>query len=485
MAVALGKNDNAAAARDRPALRGLQAIVLPALRFLDRPTHAFKNALCQHDCLKARDISELFRGSLESCQLAKDHGIHKARTQWGKFLPTDSNTTHIADSQSTALLAQIPNAALAYDGNLDAFYLNELAAQWFGVEHSKSPIKCGDLHSEGTKLDEQFPLPSEATPWRRAWNGERVQGLQIVLTVAEQTPRFILCYSNGVANTDKSTAIVIISMIDISTIVRAAVEDAHSSQAYMQALNDSSSDVAIIATNTEGLVTVFNTCAEKLLGYSEKKVVGKLTPASFHVEEEVIARGRELSMEEGYGVAGFDVFGHAARLGKSETRKWTYVRKSGKHRKVSLFVSATRNHSSLVIGYLGMANNALVAPSGYSRKDGTRYPILAQGILMKDSFGRKVVWSLAENISERKRLDQIKNEFVSMVSHELRTPLTSITGALSLVVSGVLGEVNEEVRDMLKIAAKSSGRLSDLVNDLFDMDKLLAGKMELKVEQVD
>jgi len=66
MAVALGKNDNAAAARDRPALRGLQAIVLPALRFLDRPTHAFKNAPCQHDCLKARDISELFRGSLAS-----------------------------------------------------------------------------------------------------------------------------------------------------------------------------------------------------------------------------------------------------------------------------------------------------------------------------------------------------------------------------------------------------------------------------------
>ena len=64
MAVTLGKNDNAAAARDRPALRGLQAIVLPALRFLDRPTRAFKNAPCQHDCLKARDISELFRGSL-------------------------------------------------------------------------------------------------------------------------------------------------------------------------------------------------------------------------------------------------------------------------------------------------------------------------------------------------------------------------------------------------------------------------------------
>jgi len=90
MAVALGKNDNAAAARDRPALRGLQAIVLPALRFLDRPTHAFKNAPCQHDCLKARDISELFRGSLDAFleralavfSWSKPLGLSKSVVEW-------------------------------------------------------------------------------------------------------------------------------------------------------------------------------------------------------------------------------------------------------------------------------------------------------------------------------------------------------------------------------------------------------------------
>jgi len=89
MAVALGKNDNAAAARDRPALRGLQAIVLPALRFLDRPTHAFKNAPCQHDCLKARDISELFRGSLEKAPkrivLRRTHSTDKTATTVGEI----------------------------------------------------------------------------------------------------------------------------------------------------------------------------------------------------------------------------------------------------------------------------------------------------------------------------------------------------------------------------------------------------------------
>ena len=65
MAVALGKRDNAAAMRDRPALRDLQVIVLSVLRFLDRPTHVFESAPCQHDCLKARETTELFRGSLD------------------------------------------------------------------------------------------------------------------------------------------------------------------------------------------------------------------------------------------------------------------------------------------------------------------------------------------------------------------------------------------------------------------------------------
>lgn len=59
MVVALGKYDNAAAARDRPALRGFQVIELPALRCLDRRTHAFKSTPCQLDHLKAADITEL------------------------------------------------------------------------------------------------------------------------------------------------------------------------------------------------------------------------------------------------------------------------------------------------------------------------------------------------------------------------------------------------------------------------------------------
>lgn len=86
------------------------------------------------------------------------------------------------------------------------------------------------------------------------------------------------------------------------------------------------------------------------------------------------------------------------------------------------------------------------------------------------------------DISERKRLDKVKTEFVSTVSHELRTPLTAITGALGLVVGGALCELPDKAKLLLDIAYKNAQRLKLLINDLLDMDKLLAGKLEFHCE---
>lgn len=113
----------------------------------------------------------------------------------------------------------------------------------------------------------------------------------------------------------------------------------------------------------------------------------------------------------------------------------------------------------------------------YVRKDGTRYPVLLNGTLLHDANGRKLIWSIIEDITERKRVDRMKNEFVSTVSHELRTPLTSIAGALGLITGGALGALPEQARQMVEIAHKNSQRLTHLINDLLDMEKLMAGKM--------
>lgn len=82
-----------------------------------------------------------------------------------------------------------------------------------------------------------------------------------------------------------------------------------------------------------------------------------------------------------------------------------------------------------------------------------------------------------QDVTERVQLQQLKSEFISTVSHELRTPLTSIKGALGLVTAGTLGEMPEAMAKLLKVAHSNAERLSNLIDDLLDIEKLIAGKM--------
>lgn len=89
---------------------------------------------------------------------------------------------------------------------------------------------------------------------------------------------------------------------------------------------------------------------------------------------------------------------------------------------------------------------------------------------------------IIHDVTERKKVEQLKAEFISTVSHELRTPLTSIKGGLRLMLSGELGVINEKIHAMLKIAANNTDRLSRLVNDILDIDRLELGRVELNLQ---
>jgi PAS domain S-box-containing protein len=114
----------------------------------------------------------------------------------------------------------------------------------------------------------------------------------------------------------------------------------------------------------------------------------------------------------------------------------------------------------------------------YRHKNGELIPVEVSGSMINiGQSGAQCWWTLVKDIREQKRIERMKSEFISTVSHELRTPLTSISGALGLIASNVLGELPEKAKSMLDIAYKNSQRLSVLINDLLDMEKLLAGKM--------
>jgi PAS domain S-box-containing protein len=88
------------------------------------------------------------------------------------------------------------------------------------------------------------------------------------------------------------------------------------------------------------------------------------------------------------------------------------------------------------------------------------------------------------DVSQRTALDRLKDEFISTVSHELRTPLTSIRGALGLLSSGVLGEVNEKAANLLRIALTNSDRLVRLINDILDLERIQSGREPLAFQPI-
>ncbi|NQU58630.1 MAG: PAS domain S-box protein [Rhodospirillales bacterium] len=115
------------------------------------------------------------------------------------------------------------------------------------------------------------------------------------------------------------------------------------------------------------------------------------------------------------------------------------------------------------------------------RKDGTLFPMELSVAPMRVGGEHKFI-GIFRDITERKEIDRAKSEFVSTVSHELRTPLTSIKGALGLIQSGVVGELPDKLKSMLSIAYSNSDRLVLLINDILDMEKISAGKMDFTME---
>ena len=109
--------------------------------------------------------------------------------------------------------------------------------------------------------------------------------------------------------------------------------------------------------NTRGSITLFNTGAEKLLGYRAEEMVGQQTPICFHLSSEIEQRSQELSAHYGKPIDGLEVFLHEARQGGSETRSWTYRRKDGQERQVNLTVTRIADEHGEAVGYLGMATD--------------------------------------------------------------------------------------------------------------------------------
>ena len=121
----------------------------------------------------------------------------------------------------------------------------------------------------------------------------------------------------------------------------------------------------------------------------------------------------------------------------------------------------------------------------YVSADGTMRLAMLTVSTVRDAHGvpREVV-GIFEDITRRREAERIKDELVSLVGHELRTPLTSIRGSLGLLDSGALGALTDESRELVGVAIANTDRLTRLVNDTLDLERMQSGRLELELAPI-
>ena len=234
---------------------------------------------------------------------------------------------------------------------------------------------------------------------------------------------------------------------DIDDITRSK-ETLHTRNQELQAILNSG-HVSIIRTDTSGIITHFNKGAEKLLQYSAAELIGKHTPAIIHAEHEVVQRGLELSEIYGEEIMGFEVFVRKAREGKYESREWSYVRKDGSTFPVQLVVTAIRDESGMITGFLGIATD--ITERKQAEEKMRNYSILE---------------------SKSKEMEQ----FAYVASHDLREPLLTIMNYMDLLLEDYGDRFDGDGKRYTEAITRAAGRMDELIKGLLDYSRLSSVK---------
>ncbi len=223
----------------------------------------------------------------------------------------------------------------------------------------------------------------------------------------------------------------------------------------LRSVFDAAQDFALIATDRNGMVRLFNRGAEILLGYEAHQVVGQKDLTLFHDRDELRARELELTSEKGVPVRGFEVFIQQARKGKSESHTWTYCANHGRRFPASVVVTPIEG-SEESASFLFIARN--IASELESRQ------------------------RILESTEAAEAASHAKSVFLTNMSHEIRTPMNGVLGLTQLLLETSLDPVQRDYVGMMHSAGAS---LLQIIDDILDFSKIEAGKMEISPTSFD
>ncbi|UCV12043.1 PAS domain S-box protein [Dechloromonas denitrificans] len=496
-------------------------------------------------------------------------------------------------------VAAIPLPVFVQDERHSLLMVNHACCRLFGCAESELLGRhwptIGNIPAEDQRL-----LLSNS---ERTLSTGRSNPLEFRLSLENGDSRLIVAHTARAQGPEGHP--LLISTLTDMTELRRAESAIQAADHLKQSVLDAATEIAIIATDPQGVITVFNRGAEKMLGYTAAEMVGRLTPAVIHQEVEVTARAEELSHQFRREISGFATFTTLPQINGAEQREWTYIRKDGACLTVSLVVTAQRGTGGETIGYLGtaiditeqkraehnlrqkhellqtvlehipggvsmidaelnfsMANSALKTvldfpdelfagktptlhevalfnarrgeygpgdpeliaaeivakarnpePHCFERTRPNGKTIEVRGAPLPDG-GFVTIYTditkrrqtdeellqhrnhlqelvtertarLAEALHQAQAASQAKSEFLANMSHELRTPMHAILSFSELGTERAGNGGEAKLLQYFQRIEQSAQRLLGLINELLDLSKLEAGRMELSLEKTE
>jgi PAS domain S-box-containing protein len=233
----------------------------------------------------------------------------------------------------------------------------------------------------------------------------------------------------------------------------------------------------IISCTPDGTITSLNPAAERLLGYTADEVVGKLTPVKWHDPQEIAQRAQQLSMELGETISpGFEVFSAHPQHNLAEEKEWTFICKDGRHIPVNLLVSALRDESGQITGFVGLTYDL-------SERKRAEQEILALNSELEARVSHRTAELETANAElirahhNAEAASRAKSTFLANMSHELRTPMNGIMGMTNLARRHA---DNPKLIDQLDKIERASRHLLSVINDILDISKIEADRLVLE-----
>ena len=344
----------------------------------------------------------------------------------------------------SALLETLPDQIYFKDRDSRFLRINPALARRFGLDDAAAAVGKSDIDF----FTAEHATRTAAIERGIADGGQAVIDLEELETWLDRAPTWNLTTKMPLHDADGQ----VIGTFGVSRDITARKQmeaELRQTMALLHAVLDSATQSAIVAVKPDGTVSVFNSGAQKMLGYRSDEVVERVKSLIFHDPDELRRRAQALSAQLGRKVHAGMVIVEPTMLG--EAQEWSYCRKDGGVVPVSLAVTAMRDSEGQLFGYLGIAHDI--------------------------SRQKAAERSMREAMHRANQANRAKSQFLANMSHEIRTPMNAVIGLAYLLERTRLDKEQAATLAKIKIASKS---LLSSINDVLDLSKIEASEMHIE-----